>query len=308
MAPYFPYLPSTTVDKIQIIGIGDDGLEGLTAAARQLIRKAELILGAKATLAAVGKSAAEKVEVGRRPGRDHSPHRGREREADRAAHHRRSAVLRHCPLPLRPAGQGPVRGRAARQQHAARLRPREGELGRRLPHQPRQPAARAVVEKVRTAEKVGLFTTEADSAEPVAQALLDRADRLLHRLRLREPRLARRARHAGGAGRSRRAGVRAAQRDDPGPQAGRARPPERRWLGRRLFGNPDEAFLQSQPKRGLLTPAEVRGDRPGGDGHRPDEHRLGHRRRQRLGRHRGRADRRRRQGLRDRNGPGGPRR
>ena len=33
------------MDKIQIIGIGDDGLEGLTAAARQLIGQAELILG-----------------------------------------------------------------------------------------------------------------------------------------------------------------------------------------------------------------------------------------------------------------------
>ncbi len=28
--------------------------------------------------------------------------------------------------------------------------------------------------------------------------------------------------------------------------------------GRRLFGNPDEAFLQSKPKRGLLTPCEIR--------------------------------------------------
>ena len=28
--------------------------------------------------------------------------------------------------------------------------------------------------------------------------------------------------------------------------------------GRRLFGNSDELFLQSRPKRGLLTPAEVR--------------------------------------------------
>ena len=28
--------------------------------------------------------------------------------------------------------------------------------------------------------------------------------------------------------------------------------------GQRLFGNPDELFLQSRPKRGLLTPAEVR--------------------------------------------------
>jgi precorrin-6Y C5,15-methyltransferase (decarboxylating) len=29
-------------------------------------------------------------------------------------------------------------------------------------------------------------------------------------------------------------------------------------IGRRLFGNPDEMFLQSKPKQGLLTPAEVR--------------------------------------------------
>ncbi|MCA9221462.1 MAG: precorrin-6Y C5,15-methyltransferase (decarboxylating) subunit CbiT, partial [Planctomycetales bacterium] len=29
-------------------------------------------------------------------------------------------------------------------------------------------------------------------------------------------------------------------------------------IGRRLFGNPDETFLQSKPKRGLLTPVEVR--------------------------------------------------
>ena len=29
-------------------------------------------------------------------------------------------------------------------------------------------------------------------------------------------------------------------------------------MGRRLFGNPDEAFLQSKPKRGLITQAEVR--------------------------------------------------
>ena len=32
----------------------------------------------------------------------------------------------------------------------------------------------------------------------------------------------------------------------------------REAVGRRLFGNPDEAFLQSKPKHGLLTPAEVR--------------------------------------------------
>ncbi len=29
-------------------------------------------------------------------------------------------------------------------------------------------------------------------------------------------------------------------------------------IGHRVFGNPDEAFLQSKPQQGLLTPAEVR--------------------------------------------------
>ena len=29
-------------------------------------------------------------------------------------------------------------------------------------------------------------------------------------------------------------------------------------IGKRLFGNPDESFLQTKPKRGLLTAAEVR--------------------------------------------------
>ena len=55
---------------------------------------------------------------------------------------RRPALLRRGPLSLRPAGQGQLRGRAARQQHAARLRPGQGELGRRLPDQPGGPADR----------------------------------------------------------------------------------------------------------------------------------------------------------------------
>jgi precorrin-6Y C5,15-methyltransferase (decarboxylating) len=38
--------------------------------------------------------------------------------------------------------------------------------------------------------------------------------------------------------------------------SGTTEPPDE--AGRRLFGNRDELFLQSRPKRGLLTPAEVR--------------------------------------------------
>ena len=40
-------------NKIHIIGIGDDGLEGLTAAGRQLIEGADLLIGAEPTLAQV---------------------------------------------------------------------------------------------------------------------------------------------------------------------------------------------------------------------------------------------------------------
>ena len=34
-----------TTTKINIVGIGDDGLEGLTTPARQLVQQAELLVG-----------------------------------------------------------------------------------------------------------------------------------------------------------------------------------------------------------------------------------------------------------------------
>ena len=54
----------------------------------------------------------------------------------------------------------------------------------------------------------------------------------------------------------------------------------------RLFGNPDEVFLQAQPKQGLLTPAEVRSIALAELDIGPNEHRVGYRRRQRIGRDR----------------------
>ena len=50
--------------KIHILGIGDDGLEGLTSAARQLIEQAELLIGAEHTLARLPKLRAERMVVG----------------------------------------------------------------------------------------------------------------------------------------------------------------------------------------------------------------------------------------------------
>ena len=50
--------------KVQIIGIGDDGHEGLTAAARQRVEKAELLIGAPQSLSSLPASKAERIEIG----------------------------------------------------------------------------------------------------------------------------------------------------------------------------------------------------------------------------------------------------
>jgi hypothetical protein len=50
--------------KIQIVGIGDDGIEGLTASARQLVERAEVLIGAQSLLNAATSTKAEKVEIG----------------------------------------------------------------------------------------------------------------------------------------------------------------------------------------------------------------------------------------------------
>ena len=120
-----------------------------------------------------------------------------------------------------------------------------------------------------------------------------RGHRLLPGLCLRKSRLARRAGDAGQPRRDRQGFVRPAQRDDPRAQGPR-RPTRRGRSGTRLFGNPDECFLQSRPKRGLLTPAEVRSLALAELALRTDERRVGRRRRQRLGGPRGGPDRPRR--------------
>jgi precorrin-6Y C5,15-methyltransferase (decarboxylating) len=119
-----------------------------------------------------------------------------------------------------------------------------------------QPLER-VVEKARTAAKVGLFTTETASPAAVAKALLERkidyfAAYVCENLgspdeRVTQGELAEVARQEFAP-----LNVMILVRKPNVPD----RPPS--MAGKRLFGNPDEAFLQSHPKRGLLTPAEVR--------------------------------------------------
>ena len=52
---------STAVGKVHILGIGDDGLEGLTRGARGLLDQADVVIGSAHTLASVGASKAQRV-------------------------------------------------------------------------------------------------------------------------------------------------------------------------------------------------------------------------------------------------------
>ena len=115
----------------------------------------------------------------------------------------------------------------------------------------------AVLEKIRTAQKVGLFTTDHCGPAEVAKALLDRridyfTAYVCENLGARDERVTRGTLAEIAKKTFDPLNVMILIRDPDAPD----RP--REAVGRRLFGNPDEAFLQSKPKLGLLTPAEVR--------------------------------------------------
>jgi precorrin-6Y C5,15-methyltransferase (decarboxylating) len=243
--------------KVQIIGIGDDGAEGLTATARQLVEQADMLIGAKQSLAAVAASKAEKVEIG---GDLDSVIRRIE-----AANNKRVVVLATGD----PLFYGTARYLCDRlgkdrfevtphvsSMQLAFARVKESWDDAYLANLATQPLE-LVVEKARTAAKVGVFTTEAASPSAVAQALLDRKidyftayvcenlgspDECVTHEELVEI---------------------AKQKFSPLNVLILVRKPNvpdrpTAMIGRRLFGNPDEMFLQSKPKRGLLTPSEVR--------------------------------------------------
>src|SRR5262249_52205606 len=250
-------LENMAASKINIVGIGDDGLEGLTTTARQLVQQAELLVGPKHALSAAAASKAEKIEIG-------SDLDGVVKKIEAAGNKKVVVLTAGDPLFYGTARYlcdrlGKERFNVIPHVSSMQLafaRVKESWDDAYLTSLATQPLE-LVVEKARTAAKVGLFTTEAAPPRAVAQALLDRKidyftayvcenlgspdERVTHEelaeiakldfsplnvlILLRKP-------------------------DVPD------RPPA--MMGKRLFGNPDEEFLQSKPKRGLLTPAEVR--------------------------------------------------
>lgn len=246
-----------TSEKVHIIGIGDNGLDGVTDAARRLIDQAELIIGAESTLALVPKSKAERLVVGA------NLDAVVQRVSNSAA--RRVVVLASGD----PLFYGVARylcGQLGKDRfevmpHVSSMqlafaRVKESWEEAYLTDLASRPLA-SVLEKIRIAEKVGLFTNEATPPSAVAKALLShRIDYfnayVCENLGSPDERVTQGSLSEIASEEFAPLNVMILVRMPDVPD----RPSEQ--IGRRLFGNPDQAFLQSKPKSGLLTPAEVR--------------------------------------------------
>ena len=161
--------------KLVIVGIGDDGLAGLTEAARRVVAEADLILGAPATLRLIEGVPARKVPL--------------DPEMPAALRQVREALTEHRPVLVSsgdPLFYGVARylcDRLGKDQfevvpHVSSMqlafaRVKESWEDAYLTSLAGRPLE-AIVDRIRTAEKVGLFSSDELPPARLAQALLDR--------------------------------------------------------------------------------------------------------------------------------------
>ncbi|MEX2138057.1 MAG: precorrin-6y C5,15-methyltransferase (decarboxylating) subunit CbiE [Pirellulales bacterium] len=244
-------------EKIHIIGIGDDGLDGVTAHARSLIEGADLLLGAESTLALVPGQGKSRLAVG--------ANLQQAIERIQAAKNQSIVILASGD----PLFYGVARflcdklGKdrfeviphvSSMQMAFARVKEswEDAFLTNLASHR-----IESVIEKIRIADKVGLFTSDEYPPAAVARALLDsRLDYftayVCENLGSPDERVTHGELRDIAADEFSPLNVMILVRKPDTPDRAAA------LEGRRLFGNPDELFLQTRPKHGLLTPAEVR--------------------------------------------------
>ena len=245
------------MEKVQILGIGDDGMEGLTPAARQLIEQAELLIGSRSTLSLARAGKGERLEVG-------ADLDGIVKRIEAAGSRRVVVLASGDPLFYGTARYlcdrlGKERFEVVPHVSSMQLafaRVKESWDDAYLMNLATQPLDVAV-EKVRTATKVGLFTSETNSPRVVARALLDRnidyfTAYICENLGAPDERVTHAELSEVASHEFSPLNVMILVRKPSVPDRPAA------MVGKKLFGNPDEAFLQSKPKHGLLTPAEVR--------------------------------------------------
>ena len=243
-------------EKVYIVGIGDDGVEGMTAHARRLLESAEVLLGPESCAPVLPSPLAGRLQT--------AANLEELVERIESAGSRRVVVLASGD----PLFYGTARYVCAKlgkerfevvphvsSMQLAFARVKESWEEAFLANLSGQSIER-VIDKIRTSETVGLFTSEQWPPAAVAQALLDEGidyfqGYVCENLGSPDERVTQGSLHEiakdSFGGLNVMILVRKARvADTPGQ------------VGTRLFGNPDECFLQSRPKRGLLTPAEVR--------------------------------------------------
>ncbi len=246
------------VGKITIIGIGDDGLEGLTRQAKETIKSAGTLMGSAGLLKKILETE-------------------NQRRLTLSADLQQVAAMVEQdnpePVVLLTSGDPLFYGTArylcerfgkdrfdvlphVSSMQLAFARVKESWDEAYLTNLASQNIER-VVERIRSAEKVGVFTTDAITPAVLATALVAKGIDyftvyVCENLGSRDERVTRGKLNeiVGQSFSPLNVMVLVRQPNVPDRPAA--------MQGKRLFGNPDELFLQSKPKRGLLTPSEVR--------------------------------------------------
>ncbi len=244
--------------KIHIVGVGSDGLAGLTSQARQLLQTADLVLGADHTLALIQQVPGEKHAIGS------DLHRVVQMLEENLGKKRMVVAASGDPLFYGVArylcdrvGKDcfEVLPHVSSMQLAfARVKEtwEEAYLTNLATH-----PLDEVLDRIRTAETVGLFTSEERSPSRIAQELLARGidyfrAYVCENLGAPDERVTQGelADVAGMEFAPLNVMILKRKPDEPDRQ--------RRTDRFRRFGNPDDVFAQSQPKGGLITQGEVR--------------------------------------------------
>jgi precorrin-6Y C5,15-methyltransferase (decarboxylating) len=249
---------SAAEPKIHIVGVGSDGLAGLTARARELIASADLVLGSDQALGLVRDAAADRVRIG--------PDLHEVVRTLEANFGRKRMVVVASGDPLFYGVARYLCDRLGKERfevlpHVSSMqlafaRVKESWEEAYLTNLQTHPLE-SVLDRIRIAEVVGLFTSETESPPAVARALLARG---LDYFRAYV------CENLGGPDERVTQGELAEiQEMEFAPlnvmilKRKPGRPDQQRQAGRfRRFGNPDDVFAQSRPKSGLITQAEVR--------------------------------------------------
>lgn len=245
-------------DKVSIIGLGPDGLGGLSARSRDLLAAAEMVFGSDAALRLLPELRAERVRIGS--------------DLPDVVEKLRSALGKKR-LAIIATGDPLFYGTArylcdkigeeqfevvphVSSMQLAFARIKESWEEAYLTDLAARPLDDAI-DKIRTAETVGLFTSEANHPARVARELLARGIDyftawVCENLGGKDERITRGELTDIRDMKFDPLNILILKRKPDRPDRPRASPHFRR------FGNPDDVFAQTRPKTGLITQAEVR--------------------------------------------------